>query len=109
MVPRVLERTRSITGRVATVLPAGERGFARLGRTSGFPTGLVPVSAPAKAPADFGCVFLMGTPSLTVATRFGRVEGSDFCVVLGLSAWVIMPGSLGFEVFGANAIAGGCG
>jgi hypothetical protein len=50
----------------------------------------------------------MGTPSLTVGARFGRVEGSGFCVVLGLSAWVIMPGSLGFEVFGANAIAG-CG
>lgn len=99
----------SITGRVATTLVAGERGFARLERTSDFATRLAPISAPAEASADFGCVILMGSPSLTVGARFGRVEGPGFCVVLGLSAWVLMPGSRGFEVFGANAILSGCG
>lgn len=99
----------SITGWVATVLFAGNRGFAGLERTSGFAARLVPISAPAEASVDFGCAFFMGTPSLTVGTRFGRLEGSGFCVVLGLSAWGIMPGCLGFEDFGANDIASGCG
>jgi hypothetical protein len=106
-VPSVLGRTFSLNGRVATVLLTGERGFACLETISGFATRLVPISAPAETSADFGCVFLMGMPSLIVGARFGRVEGSGFCVVLGLSAWVIMPGSRGFEVFGANAIVVG--
>lgn len=108
-VPRVLERALSATGRVATAFLAGERGFVRLAGTSGFATRLVLISAPAEPSTDFGCVFLVGTPSLILGTRFGRVKGSGFCVVLGLSAWETMLGSLGLEVFGANAIAGGCG
>lgn len=99
----------SITGRVATALLDGERGFARLERTSGFATRLDPISVPAEDSADFGCVFFMGTASQTVGTRFGSVGGSGFCIVLGLSAWALMPGSRGFEVLGANAIPSGCG
>lgn len=103
-----MERALSVTGRVATAFLAGERGLVRLAGTSGFTTRLAPISVPAEPSTDLGCVFLVGTPSLTLGTRLGRVEGSDFCVVLGLSAWATMPGSLGFEDFGANAIAGGC-
>lgn len=99
----------SITGRVATALLDGERGFARLERTSGFATRLDPTSVPAEDSADFGCVFLMGAPSLMVGACFGSVGSSGFCVVLGLSAWALMPGSRGFEDFGANDIPSGCG
>lgn len=76
----------SITGRVAPALVAGERGFARLERTSGFATRLAPISAPAETSAVFGCVIFMASPSLTVGARLGRVEGPGFCVILGLSA-----------------------
>ena len=99
----------SITGRVATALVTGERGFARLEGTSGFATRLAPIPAPAEASADLGCIIFIASPSLTVGTRFGRVEGPGFCVVLGVSAWALMPGSRGFEVFGANAILSGYG
>ena len=104
-IPRILGGMFSITGLVATALLAGSRGFARLEGTPGFATRLAPISDPAETSADFGGVSFMGTPSLTVGTRFGRVGGSGFCAVLCLSAWVIMPGTLGFEDFGANAIA----
>jgi hypothetical protein len=107
-VPSVLVRALSIAGRVATAFLVGERGFAPLEGTSGFATRLVTISTPAaEASADLGCIFLAGTPSLTVTARFVRIEGSVFCVVLGLSAWVMIPGGLGFEDFGAKAIAGG--
>src|SRR5882757_3365278 len=77
--------------------------------TSGFTTRLVTNSTPAEASIGFGCVFLTGATSLTLGTRLARAEGSGFCVALGLSAWATIPGIRGFEVFGANAIAGGCG
>lgn len=106
-----MERALSVTGRVATALLAGERGLARLETISGIATCFFPISSLAEASTDFGCTNPIGRASLTDGTRLGRAEGSGFCVVLGLSAWVIIPGTLGFgfEDFGANAIAGGSG